>query len=209
MWDFLNNVRDYAFEKHKSVNQTYGELPYSVHLIETANNILKYMNPYVSPEEKIVLIAASYCHDIIEDTRTTYNDLFYDLAKIQQYTHISDNYDVDIEVIADIVYDLTCEKGKNRNERENDKYFEAIANNNLSKIVKLADRLANIEHSLIFYNIDKMICYNNEHENFIKKIKFDTIVNDDKNPLKNGVSKMLEILEYDISTIKTVLKNHG
>lgn len=208
MWKFLNNVRDYAFDKHKNVNQSYGELPYSVHLTETANNILKYLQPYTSSEEKIVLISASYCHDLIEDTRTTYNDLIYDLAMIKRNTNISDDYEFNVDTIADIVFDLTNEKGKNRAERENDKYFESIANNNLSKIVKLSDRLANIEHSMLFYNLDKMTCYYSEHENFIEKLKFDTILKDENNKLKDGVFKMLEVLQYDILTVKTILENN-
>lgn len=208
MWSFLNQVKDYAFEKHKSVNQNYGDFPYSVHLIETANNILKYLQPYASSEEKITLISASYCHDLIEDTRTTYNDLIYDLAMIKKHTNISDDYEVNVETIADIVFDLTNEKGKNRAERENDKYFEPIANNNLSKIVKLSDRLANIEHSMLFYNLDKMTCYYNEHKNFVEKLKFDTILKDENNKLKDGVFKMLEVLQYDILTVKTILENN-
>lgn len=208
MWKFLNNIRDYAFDKHKNVNQSYGELPYSVHLTETVNNIIKYFGISISPEDKIILIASSYCHDLIEDTRTTYNDLIYDLSLIKINTHLSEDYDVNIGKIADIVFDLTNEKGKNRSERENDKYFNAIANNNLAKIVKLSDRLANIEHSMLFYNLDKMICYYKEHENFINKLNFSTILKED-NDFKNGVSKMLEVLNYNILTIKTILLNNG
>lgn len=208
MWSFLNQVKDYAFEKHKNVNQNYGDFPYSVHLTETANNILKYLQPYASSEEKIVLISASYCHDLIEDTRTTYNDLAYDLAMIKLRTNISDDYEFNVNTIADIVFDLTNEKGKNRAERENDKYFESIANNNLSKIVKLSDRLANIEHSMLFYNLDKMTCYYNEHKNFVEKLKFDTILKDENNKLKDGVFKMLEVLQYDILSVKTILENN-
>lgn len=208
MWSFLNQVKDYAFEKHKGVNQNYGDFPYSVHLTETANNILKYLQPYASSEENIILISASYCHDLIEDTRTTYNDLIYDLASIKRRTNISDDYEFDVDTIANIVFDLTNEKGKNRAERENDKYFEPIANNNLSKIVKLSDRLANIEHSMLFYSLDKMTCYYSEYENFIEKLKFDTILKDENNKLKDGVFKMLEVLQYDILTVKTILENN-
>ena len=209
MWKFLNNVRDYAFDKHKNVNQSYGELPYSVHLIETVNNIIKYFGVSLSPEDKIILIASSYCHDLIEDTRTTYNDLVHDLSLIKIRTHLSEDYDVNIGKIADVVFDLTNEKGKNRSERENDKYFNEIAKNDLSKIVKLSDRLANIEHSMLLYNLDKMLCYYKEHENFIKKLRFETIIEDKSNSMRNGVLKMLEVLNHDILIIKTILENAG
>lgn len=209
MWKFLNHVRDYAFDKHKNVNQTYDDLPYSTHLKETADNIIKYFGINITPEDKIILIASSYCHDLIEDTRTTYNDLLCDLSKIKTVTHLSEDYDIDIGKIADIVFDLTNEKGKNRSERENDKYFNAIANNDLAKIVKLSDRLANVEHSMLFYNFDKMFLYYKEHENFINKLNFSTILKNNDSKLKSGVAKMLEVLSYNILTIKTIIINNG
>ena len=44
MWKFLNHVRDYAFDKHKNVNQSYGDLPYSVHLTNKSKKSAKSLD---------------------------------------------------------------------------------------------------------------------------------------------------------------------
>jgi hypothetical protein len=48
---------------------------------------------------------------------------------------------------ADIIYALTNEKGKNRKERANDKYYEGIRNTPGAVFVKLCDRIANVQYS--------------------------------------------------------------
>jgi (p)ppGpp synthase/HD superfamily hydrolase len=49
--------------------------------------------------------------------------------------------------VADIVYAVTNEKGKNRKERANDKYYEGIRNTPGAVFVKLCDRIANVQYS--------------------------------------------------------------
>ena len=46
-------------------------------------------------------------------------------------------------MVADIVYCVTDEKGKNRKERKNDKYYQELKENKLAVFVKLADLAAN------------------------------------------------------------------
>jgi (p)ppGpp synthase/HD superfamily hydrolase len=48
---------------------------------------------------------------------------------------------------ADIIYAVTNEKGKNRSERANDKYYEGIRNTPGAVFVKLCDRIANVQYS--------------------------------------------------------------
>ena len=47
----------------------------------------------------------------------------------------------------EIVYALTNEKGRNRAERANEKYFEGIRETPYAPFIKLVDRLANISYS--------------------------------------------------------------
>ena len=49
--------------------------------------------------------------------------------------------------IAEITYALTNEKGRNRKERANEKYYEGIRNTPYATFVKLCDRLANVTYS--------------------------------------------------------------
>lgn len=120
----------FAKEKHQRVNQFYGILPYSYHLdmlFEIGN---KYLHLLPS-ENQYLALASCFTHDLIEDARVTYNDLKKELN----------------EEIAEITFLLTTEKGRTREERANEKYYEGIRSNNIATFVKLCDRIANAEHS--------------------------------------------------------------
>ena len=128
--EYINEVK-WIIDQHKRVNQKYGDnLPYHTHL----NDVYRYAKMFIHliPEEyhRDVILAA-WGHDLIEDTGLTYNDVLKVLGKN----------------VADIIYTLTNEKGRNRAERANDKYYEDIKRNNLALYVKLCDRLANMVYS--------------------------------------------------------------
>jgi (p)ppGpp synthase/HD superfamily hydrolase len=76
------------------------------------------------------LLLAALGHDVIEDTTNTYNDVKQVLG----------------EEVADIIYDVTNELGKNRKERAI-KTYPKIRKNPDAILVKLADRIANTKHS--------------------------------------------------------------
>lgn len=66
--------------------------------------------------------------------------------------------------IAELVYAVTNEKGRNRAERANDKYYEGIRNTEHATFVKLCDRIANIEYG------GKSDMYAKENINFKRKL---------------------------------------
>jgi hypothetical protein len=74
---------------------------------------------------------AIWGHDLIEDTRVSYNDVKDHLG----------------QEAADIIYAVSNEKGKNRKERANAKYYEGIWNTPGAVFVKLCDRIANVQYS--------------------------------------------------------------
>ena len=124
--------------QHESTNHKYDDyLPYEFHLRMVAKNALKFGKSAVgvcSPGEDIVgkdILLAAWGHDLIEDTRVSYNDVTKALGP----------------KVADIIYALTNEKGKDRSERANDKYYEGIRNTPGAVFVKLCDRIANVEYS--------------------------------------------------------------
>lgn len=110
-------------------------------------------NYLIKPEDYFVVICACYCHDLIEDCRVSYNDL-----KIKTS-----------EKIADIVYDVTSEKGKNRNERNNEKFYNQLKLNDLAIFVKLCDRIANIMYSKSTKS-SMFKKYKQEYDNFKSKL---------------------------------------
>ena len=101
-------------------------------------------------------------HDTIEDARLTYNDV---LKIASQY--ISDK---DKAIMAtEIVYALTNEKGRNRAERANEKYYEGIRTTPFASFVKFCDRYANMKYS--FANKTSMAKkYAQELPHFIKSL---------------------------------------
>jgi hypothetical protein len=129
--DILDDIREdhktvanYASSLHDDRNQSYDNQPYSVHLTQVYNVLM----PSFGDED--VIMNASLCHDLLEDTGITYNDL---------KTFVGRD-------VADVVYDVTNELGKNRKERA-EKTYPKIAANPLAVIVKVADRIANTTYS--------------------------------------------------------------
>lgn len=126
----LEIAKVYAIKCHESTNHTYDGKPYSVHLNMVHGIALENIEMIPLLDRQTVL-AACWAHDVIEDCRETYNDVASVLG----------------HEVAEIVYALSNEKGKNRKERANDKYYEGIKNCHFASFVKICDRIANIQYS--------------------------------------------------------------
>ncbi len=120
----------FAIEAHNKTNHLYDGKPYAVHLSMVALNAVKYFD-CIPPKERDDVLSACWLHDTIEDCRLTFND-------IKEVAWLG---------VANIVYAVTNEKGKNRKERANDKYYELIRMTTYATYVKLCDRLANVQYS--------------------------------------------------------------
>lgn len=127
--NLADKARDYAIKMHTDTNCKYGDKPYSFHLemVVEAGDLFVDMLPV---EERDKVRAALWAHDVIEDTRQTYNDVCAILG--------SD--------VADIVYAVTNEMGKNRKERA-EKTYPKIQGNKWAVFVKCCDRYANTLYS--------------------------------------------------------------
>ncbi|CAK7034916.1 MAG: hypothetical protein PARBA_04009 [Parabacteroides sp.] len=164
-----------AFEIHDRVNQKYGDmLPYGFHLKMTASYVSRYGYLVAKTEEDIlILYAAAYLHDSIEDARLTFNDLvrFISEFKVEGFI-LPENILQQIRWdVPEIVYALTNEKGRNRKERANAAYYEGIRNTKFASFVKMCDRLANIHYTTLFFFANRMLdVYRREHEDFIISI---------------------------------------
>ena len=148
----LEKAKNYAIEKHRSVNQTYDTFEYAYHLekvYETAKNFIHL----IEEAEQENVLAACWVHDIIEDARETYND-------VKKETN---------ETIAELAYALTNEKGRTRAERANEKYYQGIRETKNASFVKFCDRIANVQHAK--ENGSRMFqVYKEENANFVSKI---------------------------------------
>ena len=123
----------WCIDQHRNTNHFYDTyLPYEFHLrmVHQVAQDFKYLlddtvdyytgESYRGPKQEQVTLrqacmVATYGHDLIEDCRTSYNDVKEHLG----------------QEVADIVYAVTNEKGKNRKERANEKYYVGIRNTRL------------------------------------------------------------------------------
>jgi (p)ppGpp synthase/HD superfamily hydrolase len=151
--ELVLKAKDYAILKHFDTNHKYDGKPYEVHLELAFEFACKYV--HLLPDDKTVseVLSAVWIHDVIEDCRQNYSDVKNVLG----------------ENVAEIVYALTNEKGKNRKERANDKYYEGIRNTPFADYVKICDRLANVYYSKL-HNPSLLYVYKKEHDHFKKEL---------------------------------------
>jgi len=149
----------WILKQHESTNHMYDTyLPYEFHLRMVAKVVEKFIEliPNLNDGETALrdtVILAAYGHDLIEDTRVSYNDVKENLGLGS----------------ADIIYACTNEKGKNRKERANEKYYEGIRNTQGAVFVKLCDRIANVQYSKMTGSC-MFDMYKKENINFMIKL---------------------------------------
>lgn len=142
----LQAAQAFASSYHK--DQKYGEdLPYTYHLAK----VVDVLERFGVVDEN--LLVAGWLHDSLEDTPAT---------KFQ------------IEVafgprVADLVWRVTNESGKNRKERH-EKTYPKIQESDEAITLKLADRIANIEHSVFTQDAGKIKMYSKEYVGFREKL---------------------------------------
>lgn len=174
-YTWIKSFETAAFELHDRVNQKYGEiLPYGFHLKLAASYVSRY-GYLVAENEKDVLIlyAATYLHDTIEDTRMTFNDLvtFITEFKVPDIVLPEELLQQIRWDVPEIVYALTNEKGRNRKERANAAYYKGIRETKFASFVKMCDRLANIQYTTMYFFANRMLdVYRREHDDFVVSI---------------------------------------
>ena len=126
--------------------QTYDGKPYFYHL----EQVVDVLKDFGFTDDKYVI--AGYLHDALEDTSLSYNDIKNQFG----------------EEIAEIVYCVTDELGRNRKERKS-KTYPKIRSNPDAIIVKLADRLANLTNSMK-HKPHMADMYRNEYDRFKREL---------------------------------------
>ena len=164
-----------AFRIHDDVNQKYDHvLPYGFHLKMTVSYVSRYGYLVAETEADIlILYASAFLHDTIEDARMTYNDVVKFLKEFKGggfvlpegvRQHLEDQ-------VPEIVYALTNEKGRNRGERANGLYYQGIRQTKFASFIKMCDRLANIQYTMMFVFANRMLdVYRKEYPEFIRSI---------------------------------------
>jgi len=149
--ELLEKAKSTAEKAH--MGQRYGKFPYTHHLFGTWDVLTKFGFSESDPnkekrERSQRLILGAILHDTLEDTDMTYGDLRNGFGK----------------EVADLVFAVTNESGKNRAERFA-KTYPKIRSHPDATILKLADRIANVIHALQF-NHDILDMYRREWKKF-------------------------------------------
>ena len=174
-YPWISCLEKAAFQIHDDVNQKYDHvLPYGFHLKMAASFVSRY--GYVVAESEadiLILYAGAYLHDTIEDARMTYNDIvkFIDDFRVGSLVLPEEIKRKLEEQVPEIVYALTNEKGRNRKERANETYYKGIRDTRFASFIKMCDRLANIQYTMMFVFANRMLeVYRREYPEFIRSI---------------------------------------
>lgn len=116
-------AREFAIQAHG--DQRYGRMPYSYHLDQVASK-LRELEDYGwnVPEEAYVV---AYLHDVLEDTEVTYEEL---------YQKFGVNVAVPVALLSKNMYSDGAD------------YLSSVKSDPISKIVKIADTMCNLQASV-------------------------------------------------------------
>jgi (p)ppGpp synthase/HD superfamily hydrolase len=138
----------FAAAKHK--DQKYGEnSPYTEHLAAVAEVLRRFK--FDSEDLQV----AAWLHDVVEDTDATVFQIEITFGR-----HV-----------ADLVHRVTNEPGKNRKERH-EKTYPKIQASREATTLKLADRIANVERSVLD-QAKQLDMYKKEYPHFKLMLKKD------------------------------------
>ena len=157
-------VKAKYFAEIAHAGQVYNdEVPYTVHLEQVVQTLDKFG---IRSND---MICGAWLHDVIEDTGKSYSDIKSRFG----------------EDVAEIVCAVTSELGRNRKER-NIKTYPKIKASERALILKLADRIANVNYGLI--SGGKTDMYAKEFEDFRNSLKSEAT---DSNPVILNMWKYL------------------
>ncbi len=150
----VEKARQFAIKAHG--DQKYGDHPYEKHLQDVVDVLDKHFLKKSDSDgigSDTMIIAAAWLHDTLEDTDITFEQMFNEFGRY----------------VVRIVFACTDEPGKNRRERHERTYPKLMAAGREAIAVKLADRIANVQHSVKNnHNMFKM--YLKEYPDFKKAL---------------------------------------
>ena len=148
MTNVAEKARAYAYIKH--ADQMHGTRPFTQHLTEVVETLHEFGITDVD------LAAAAWLHDVVEDTDTTIEDIYVEFGTR----------------VGDLVDALTDGAGPTRLIKKQ-KPYTTIPNVKGAVLVKLADRIANVRHTVREGAIAARYfkTYKTEHAGFTEALK--------------------------------------
>ena len=124
----FERARLFAIKAHSE--QRYGEKPYEYHLQAVINVLIRF-GMQIDCETDAPLLIAAWLHDTLEDTALDKESIACEFGA----------------EVAELVWLVTDAQGRNRKERKAATYLKTRQSEE-AIILKLADRIANVEESL-------------------------------------------------------------
>lgn len=125
----IGEAQKFALQRHG--NQRHGSLHIKDHLEDVAQHVATHYNDYICNRDMDDVVAAAYLHDVMEDTKTTLDELEAQFP----------------ETVTSLVTLLTDKHGRSRIERHL-RTYHAIRQDNDALLIKLCDRRHNHARSL-------------------------------------------------------------
>jgi (p)ppGpp synthase/HD superfamily hydrolase len=143
--ELLRQAKAVAVEAHGE--QRFGTLPYEYHL-QSVVKVLDRFGVKIEDPQLAPLLVAGWLHDVLEDTPLMRDDLKAQFGP----------------EVAELVWRVTDEPGVSREDRKPATYRKT-RDNELAIILKLADRIANVEEG-INAKTNKLGMYRREQAEF-------------------------------------------
>lgn len=183
MWALYKVKLAYELARIKHINDTYGEYPYWKHLKDVYG--ILFDNIELIPEElRERLLIAAPLHDIIEDTDTSYED-------------IKREFGLDV---AECVYAVTDELGRNRRERKK-KTYPKLRDYGPAHYLKIADRIANIRSCIEDKNFGMFLMYRKEQKDFTGSVRVKGVADSFWDLLDKEFEKGLEVYKKNTQKV--------
>ena len=189
----FDDFKAFCDERHNIyVNQFYDKgLTYSFHTDVVLLQGLKFIHLITNTMDKFVVKCGLKGHDLIEDGRMTFNDIKTIIIGILTKNGLHNHLKVEeIEKIgidiAEIVFQCTDYRGRNRHERKPIEYYNELVQNKLAVFVKVCDIIGNTKYGFLT-NSNKASMYKKEWHTKVRKL------------LHTGTQKML--FHYDNGSI--------
>jgi len=172
-------IKLFEFVSTMHGKQKYCGAPYVTHLFQTVQ-VLK--SEAIERDDYII---AAYCHDLLEDTEITENELEKSLMEIGFLEE-------DVKRAIQIVSNLTVfpkKYGEQLHIFSKQRYRMAISHDKDSMIIKLCDRVVNLQSSIANHSTGHIKKYLREHSEYFEKFIFRIMRH-------NGDDFLLEILSW-------------
>lgn len=174
---------DLAKNAHAGQVRKFSGLPYASHIARVAGRVSMYNS---STED---MIAAAYCHDVLEDTRITYSEMLFSIGK--------EASDMVLELTNPSKFSSLSRADRKKMDRD---HISDISRS--SKIIKFFDRIDNVSELIRdFHILSKSEKEFAEKYAFESRLLLDAFIGVDVD-LETELLFVIEGLEKNISLVK-------